>query len=527
MSITAKIRVFQWATVISLMLMAGGAGWAMMRSAEDQARIQTAYERYVDILRLSKRANRYSEQIAELVLLGEETLPDFQSARNDLRESFIRLEARMARDGAIAGYGTIGTCILCNPHRLTGLRELFQDIEATVDDILVLKQQDRLSEAIDLFLVTIERGFDSEVEQLLDDARRDEREAVRETERQAALVRQRVMIFFTTIAAFILLIALVSGVHIKRALLHPIARLIQGVQMIGQGNLDHRIIDTGADELSRVARRINEMAAQLKDHRDQLLGTHASLEDQVRQRTAELTRANKRLTDLDRLRVLFLADISHELRTPLTVLRGEAEIALRGEPKSQQSYREALELIRRKGEEMSRLVDDLLFLARAETDAIRFDKQRVSLPEMLDGTIHEAEVLTRNQDITIDATFPQDDVLVEVDPQRLKQALMVLIINAIQHSDRESRIIIDASASEATATIRVKDSGHGIPREDLPYVFDRFYRGRSPENAKKHTGSGLGLPIAKWIAEKHQGTLTLASDANGTEVTLTLPRLNG
>ncbi|QVL49736.1 MAG: HAMP domain-containing protein [Thiocapsa sp.] len=525
MTITAKIRIFQWAAVISLVLMAGVAGWTLMRSAADQRQIQTAYERYVDILTLSKLADRFSEQIAELMLLGEEAMSDYQSARIDLMEGLVRLETQMSRNATIAGNGPMAYCSLCDPRRLTDLRLLFHKIEATVDHIVLLQQQDRLPEAIELFRGEIEKGFDSEVELFLADARRDEQRELSETEHQAALMRQRVTVFFGAVAMFIILTTLITGVHIKRALVYPISRLIQGVQTIGQGNLDYRITNTGTDELSHVARQINEMAAQLKNQRDQLLNTHASLEGQVRQRTEELTRANQRLFDIDRQRLLFLADISHELRTPLTVLRGEAEIALRDERKSQQSYREALGLILRKGEEMSRLVDDLLFLARTEADAMRFDKQRTVLRDILESTLHEADILTRYQDIAIDATLPKDEILVEADPQRLKQALMVLIVNAIEHSDSGSHITIDASASEAGATVRVEDTGRGIPCEDLPYVFDRFYRGRNPDSAKRHTGSGLGLAIAKWIVEKHQGTLKLDSDTNGTVVTLSLPRL--
>jgi two-component system, OmpR family, sensor kinase len=164
------------------------------------------------------------------------------------------------------------------------------------------------------------------------------------------------------------------------------------------------------------------------------------------------------------------------------------------------------------------------FLARTETDAIRFEMQRTNLRELLESTLHEAEILTRQQEIDIEAVLPKDEILVDADPHRLKQAIMILIVNALQHSDNGSRITIDASASDASATHRVEDTGHGIPREDLPYVFDRFYRGRNPDRPRRHGGSGLGLSIAKWIVEKHQGALSLASDVNGTVVTLSLPR---
>lgn len=525
MTITAKIRMFQWAAAVSLLLLILVSSLAMLRSAEDQTKIQAAYEHYIDILTLSKRANRFSEQIAELILLGEETWPDYQLARNELKDVFTTLENQMAVSGTDNEDELKGACVFCDPRRMADLRALFNDIEVTVDEILALMRQGRIPEATELFSRTIETDFDSEVEQLLADARREEQQSLRETEAEAALMRQRVTVFFGAVVLFIVLTTLITSVYIKRALVYPIDRLIQGVQKIGKGDLDHRITDTGTGELSGVAERINEMAQQLNDQRDRLLRAHASLEAEVRQRTAELTEANQRLTDLDRLRVRFLADISHELRTPLTVLRGEAEIALRGQLNQPQNYREALERIFRKGKEMSGMVDDLLFLARAEADAIRFDKQRSCLQEILKTTLHDAHIIAWKHEIVISESLPGDEILIEADPQRLKQALMVLIINAIQHSDNGSRITVDASVSQNSATVRIKDTGHGIPGEDLPYVFERFYRSRNDGKARKHSGNGIGLHIAKWIVEKHLGSLTLASDTNGTLVTLSLPRL--
>jgi two-component system, OmpR family, sensor kinase len=221
--------------------------------------------------------------------------------------------------------------------------------------------------------------------------------------------------------------------------------------------------------------------------------------------------------------VLLLADVSHELRTPLTALRGEAEVALRGISKPESVYRDALELIVNLAADMARLVDDLLFLARSEADELRFEFKPVHLADLVREAVDDASAFARGKSIRLSLQGPPTDLTVRADARRLKQVVLIVLDNAIKYSPRSSNIDIALVGRNGSVELIVADQGEGVLPEDLPHVFDRFFRG---ENARALGvgGSGLGLPIACWIVEKHGGELTLASEpTGGTKVTLRLP----
>jgi two-component system, OmpR family, sensor kinase len=265
------------------------------------------------------------------------------------------------------------------------------------------------------------------------------------------------------------------------------------------------------------------MAADLESQREALLEQQATLELSVSERTAQLEDANRRLRDLDRLRVLFLAEISHELRTPLTVLRGEAEVTLRSRNPSAAEWKETLQSIVEQAEGMSGLIDDLLFLTRAEADAIRFDIESILLQNVVEEALSEGRVLARSNGVGLRDVLPADPVIVKGDRQRLKQTMLIAIENAVKYSENGTAVEITLMAEAGDALLTVRNRGDGIPPDDLPYVFDRFYRGRR-QSAKSNAGSGLGLSIAKWIVEKHAGTIAVASDPEGiTELIIGLP----
>jgi signal transduction histidine kinase len=261
----------------------------------------------------------------------------------------------------------------------------------------------------------------------------------------------------------------------------------------------------------------------------QLLAARSGLEEQVRQRTGDLSEAHERLQTLYRSRVQLLADVSHELRTPLTVLRGEAEVALRGETLPADVSRDALRRILDKASEMSRLVDDILFLARTETDTIRFERGRADLLEIAAEAIREAAVLGRHCDIEIAATLPQTPLSVEGDRHRLKQVLIIVLDNAIKYSDEGMPVLFDLSLDDRQqhAVMTISNKSSTISPEDLPFLFDRFYRGRHQKYSLAR-GSGLGLPIARFIVEKHGGSIRLEGDAQQRiSVSIRLPAARG
>ena len=263
-------------------------------------------------------------------------------------------------------------------------------------------------------------------------------------------------------------------------------------------------------------------AATMKETNGTIQGIACLAQDITERKKAQaaLEKANARLKELDQLRSQFFADISHELRTPLTVIRGEAEVTLRGKDKPILDYKTSLERIVQLTEEVNKLVSDLLFLARSETGTIQITKTEVDLENLLQDVLQEAAILAQKKHSIVTFMDPPASSRIYGDPQRLKQLLLILLDNAIKYSDPNSHIQIRLNAVSRYTTIEIMDQGQGIAEKDLPHIFDRFYRGH---RIKDHTqpGAGLGLAIAKWITEAHGGTIRFSSlPEKGTTVTL-------
>ena len=277
------------------------------------------------------------------------------------------------------------------------------------------------------------------------------------------------------------------------------------------------------DELGLVAARFNAMVEELQRQRQGLNDARTHLERQVSERTRELGEANRQLIELDQQRVRFLADVSHELKTPLTVLRGEAEVALRGASKSEATYRAAFDNIVSQAIDMGRLVDDLLFLARSEAEGLRFEFRAVSLPKLVSEAVQEASILARDREIRTMIDYADKRLMIRADPRRLKQAVLIVLDNALKYATSAAHIGVGVSLVNGHTEITVQNAGTVIPLEEIPHVFERFYRGTNAHQSGGG-GSGLGLAIARWIVEKHDGSIDLSSSpGEGTEVRIQLP----
>ncbi len=220
----------------------------------------------------------------------------------------------------------------------------------------------------------------------------------------------------------------------------------------------------------------------------------------------------------------FMADAAHELRTPLSVLRNRAEIALQ-QPRDGPAYVAALEGIEAESNRLSRIVDDLLTLARAEAGHRAVERSRSFLDDIVLDAADAARVVADRKGVSVElGEF--EEAVVDGDPHLLRQLVMILLDNAVKFTPVGGRVIVRIGSIDSLPSLTVADSGPGIPAEQLPHVFERFYRGdpaRSRDNGGAG-GSGLGLAIARWIADVHGATLTLASGtAGGTTATILFP----
>jgi PAS domain S-box-containing protein len=238
----------------------------------------------------------------------------------------------------------------------------------------------------------------------------------------------------------------------------------------------------------------------------------------IMQDITERKRAEEALARELRAKSDFLADISHELRTPLTVIRGNAEVGL--ELGCDCEHDEVLQEIVRESSSMSRMVEDLLFLARSDSDSLPLNWQMVTVAQLLGGMARRAEALAREHRTCL-RTALGGEGRVRCDSQRIEQAVLVLIENAARYGTPGEPITLSSFARREELLIEVSDRGPGIPPEELPHIFERYYRGGG---SSEERGSGLGLAIANSIAEAHGSSLEIESHpGKGTRVSLRLP----
>ena len=282
--------------------------------------------------------------------------------------------------------------------------------------------------------------------------------------------------------------SLLTGAALAQTAIAPIDDIAHTAERINrERDLSRRIARRGPnDEVGRLAVTINEMLDRIEGMFD-------------RQRR-------------------FLADVSHELRTPLTTIRGEVELAQR----SGSLDAEALEALCAESQRMSRLIDDLLMLARADSGAdLAGPREPVALTTLLLDVQQQGVRLARGSHAI--QLGQADDVFVQGDRDRLKQLLLNLVANALRHTPAGTTVTLGLHREAGSAVIVVADDGPGIPAEDLPNLFDRFYR-VDKARSRAQGGSGLGLAIVRSIAESHGGGVSVTSaPGGGTTFTVRLP----
>lgn len=305
---------------------------------------------------------------------------------------------------------------------------------------------------------------------------------------------ETIRLTFTWMIFLGLLLAGTGGYFLARKSLAPVVAMGAQARLIGATNLHARLpVLNVNDELGQLATIFNDLLNRL----DQ------SFERQRR----------------------FIADASHELRTPLAILRGEAEVAMSQPGRAAQDYFDSLKILHEETSRLIKIVEDLFTLTRADSGQYPLSQQDVYLEEVVADCAHSARTLARekNIDLTVEASC---ECLVHGDPALLRRMILNLLDNAIKYTNEGSRVEISCRATPTDCEVHVTDTGPGIPPEMQPRIFERFFRADPARSRSgREGGAGLGLSIALWIAQAHNGRLDLVrSDATGSHFAVYLPR---
>ncbi|MEH6907991.1 ATP-binding protein [Neobacillus drentensis] len=227
---------------------------------------------------------------------------------------------------------------------------------------------------------------------------------------------------------------------------------------------------------------------------------------------------------LDKMRQDFIANVSHELRTPISMLQGYSEAIVDDIAESQEEKKEMAKVIYDESLRMGRLVNELLDLARMEAGHLQLTMEDVNISSFINRIIHKFQGLAKENEIQLYAEIENETTTISFDPDRIEQVLTNLIDNAIRHTPKGGSVKLSVTSDDKGIMIRVKDSGTGIPDEDLPFVFERFYKA-DKARTRGRAGTGLGLAIAKNIIDAHRGHISVQSKLNhGTTFSFLLPR---
>lgn len=283
-------------------------------------------------------------------------------------------------------------------------------------------------------------------------------------------------------APLFLLAAALGGYWLSRRALSPVDEITRTARSIGAQNLAARLrVPHTGDELERLADTLNGMLARL---------------DAAFQRITKFT-----------------ADASHELRTPVSVMRTSAEVVLR-KPRTEREYKEALGLILHEAEKTSQLIEQLLMLARADSGPASIVRSRVNLIDAFQRACREACILAEAKQLKFSHTAPDSPIWVLGESRSIERLFLILLDNAVKYTPSGGNIEATLKSQDGLAIAEVRDSGIGIAAEDIPHIFERFYRA-DRARSRETGGSGLGLAIGHWIAEAHGADIRVDSQPGG------------
>jgi len=288
-----------------------------------------------------------------------------------------------------------------------------------------------------------------------------------------------------------LLIAGLGGFLLAKKSLAPVVAMAHQADRISANNLHERLyVGKQNDELQQLAFVFNDLLARLDESFESMRG--------------------------------FVADASHELRTPLAIIRGEADVAL-SDHRDPAEYRDALVIIQDETKRVSRIVDDMMALARADAGQRQLIIEEFYLNDLVEECCKAATVLTVSKGVSL-SSVPMPDISFRGDQDLLRRMLLNLLDNAIKYTPPGGSVSVAVECEEARVKVTVADTGIGIPTVHAEHVFDRFYR-VDKARSRADGGTGLGLAIAKWVAEAHNGSIELSSrPGDGSTFTVVLPK---
>ncbi len=308
-------------------------------------------------------------------------------------------------------------------------------------------------------------------------------------------------LWLTILACVIDVIAIVMWFWIYKRILVPLDKMRIATKKIADGNFDYELDEKDFVEIPFLYNDFEKMRIKLKENEEEkILSENASRE--------------------------LVSNISHDLKTPLTAIRGYVEGILDGVASSPQKVRDYLTTIYNKTNDMTKLIDELLYYSRVSGNEFSYNFEKTNVKEFFDDYVKDLylELDTIRINFSYSANVDADTVI-DIDREQIKRALNNIVANAVKYMDKEDpEIHFRVKETMDAINIRISDNGRGIDEKDLPHIFERFYRSDASRNTKLG-GSGIGLSIVKKVIENHEGSVVAMSKSGvGTDMDIVLKK---
>ena len=281
---------------------------------------------------------------------------------------------------------------------------------------------------------------------------------------------------FVIISLILIAVSAILAYIFSKYFTKPILEINSAAKTMAEGNLSIRVPVNTKDELGMLSATINHLSAQLQK--------------------------------IEQLRKELIANVSHEFKTPLSLIKGYAETMRDVNNLSDEKKGKQLNIIIEESDRLNNMINDILDLSQMESDYIKLDRSNFSIIDVIEAVRNRLTFYTENKNLNIEVSY-EADYSVLADERRIEQVIYNLVNNAIDHSEAKSSIFIRILEQEAAIRVEVEDQGEGISQEEMPYIWDRFYKAR--ESSSKNKGSGLGQAIVKSILEAHKANFGVES----------------
>lgn len=522
MNVRRRILALQIAGLASLVIAVALGAAALWIGDHATRRVAAVGDRLSVLNQLDGETGHYAQYIVEVLAMGRNKAGDLTAARIMIERLLAQLtQTTRAEISTLAGMAEIERQL----PKLEGARriiEVYHAIDASVNRMLANQRAGQPASAAEIYRVEISFRIANELRPLIESAASDEREEIAAQLENLEVAKAWVAGLAVGSGIVALLVLSVLALRLRRSVVEPLGGLTSRARILAAGGKDEPYAVPAGSEFGALAGSLDRVAEAMAEQRERFAAAGEKLGAQVDERTAELRAANARLREIDRKRGQFLADVSHELRTPLTILRGEADVGLRGRD-DPALLRQALERIQGEAVELGKMLEDLINYARTEAEDQPYVITDTRLDDVIITAAQEGETLAAPREVSVLVKLDDKGRHVSADFRRLRQGLLIGLDNAIKHSPPGGEVEINTAIEGDAIVIRIADQGPGIAQADLPHVFERFFRGRG-NGEPTGGGVGIGLAIAKDIVDRHSGNIALDNRPGGGAVlTIRLP----